>query len=98
MRTCFDAVIVGAGPAGSTTAILLARAGWSVALIEKQRFPRRKVYGECIAASNMPLLAALGLRSQLMALAGPPIERVAIMHGTRTVVAPMPASLDKTFP
>ena len=31
--TIFDAVIVGAGPAGSTVAIQLARAGWSVALI-----------------------------------------------------------------
>src|SRR6185369_12016136 len=61
MRTAFDAVIVGAGPAGSSAAILLARAGWSVALIEKQAFPRRKVCGECIAASNLPLLDALGV-------------------------------------
>ena len=45
--------IVGAGPAGSAAAILLARAGWSVALVERQRFPRRKVCGECIAASNL---------------------------------------------
>ena len=61
MNTGFDAIIIGAGPAGSTAAILLARAGWSVALVEKQRFPRRKVCGECIAASNLPLLDALGI-------------------------------------
>jgi flavin-dependent dehydrogenase len=36
MRTEFDAIIVGAGPAGAAAAILLARAGWSVALVEKQ--------------------------------------------------------------
>ena len=54
MRAAFDAVIVGAGPAGSTAAILLARAGWRVALVERQTFPRRKVCGECIAASNLP--------------------------------------------
>ncbi|MBC7734992.1 MAG: FAD-dependent monooxygenase, partial [Bacteriovorax sp.] len=60
MRTEFDAVIVGAGPSGSAAAILLARAGWAVALVEKQAFPRRKVCGECIAASNLPLLHALG--------------------------------------
>ena len=53
-RTKFDAVIVGAGLAGSAAAIQLARAGWSVALIERQRFPRRKVCGECVAASNLP--------------------------------------------
>jgi len=60
MNTEFDAVIIGAGPAGSSAAIMLARAGWSVALIEKQKFPRRKVCGECIAANNLPLLRALG--------------------------------------
>ena len=52
MQTRFDALIIGAGPAGSSAAILLATAGWSVALIEKQAFPRRKVCGECVAASN----------------------------------------------
>ena len=45
MQTRFDAIIIGAGVAGSTAAILLARAGWSVALVEKQHFPRRKVCG-----------------------------------------------------
>ena len=57
METSFDAVIIGAGPAGSAAAIWLARAGWSVALVEKQAFPRRKVCGECMAASNRPLQA-----------------------------------------
>ncbi len=66
--TLFDAIVVGAGPAGSTVAIQLARAGWSVTLIERQRFPR-KVCGECIAASNLPLLAALdgGYRGMVVA-------------------------------
>ncbi|MEO8411175.1 MAG: FAD-dependent oxidoreductase, partial [Propionivibrio sp.] len=43
----FDVAIIGAGPAGAAAAILLARAGWTVALIEKRAFPRRKVCGEC---------------------------------------------------
>ncbi len=86
----FDAVIVGAGPAGSTAAILLARAGWSVALVEKQRFPRRKVCGECIAASNLPLLEALGIGAGFDALAGPPLRRVALMHRGQTVTAGLP--------
>ncbi|MEO7708196.1 MAG: FAD-dependent oxidoreductase, partial [Caldimonas sp.] len=87
-----DAVIVGAGPAGSSAAILLARAGWSVALVERQRFPRRKVCGECIAASNLPLLAGLGLGAAIDAQAGPPLRRVALMRGDRTVVADLPAA------
>lgn len=86
----FDAVIVGAGPAGSTAAILLARAGWSVALVEKQRFPRRKVCGECLAASNLPLLDALGIGAAFDALAGPPLQRLALMRRGQTVTAGLP--------
>src|SRR5439155_5731042 len=41
----FDAIVVGAGPAGSTTAIRLARAGARVLLADKARFPRDKPCG-----------------------------------------------------
>ena len=41
----FDAVIVGAGPAGSATAIHLARAGATVLLVDRARFPRDKPCG-----------------------------------------------------
>jgi 2-polyprenyl-6-methoxyphenol hydroxylase-like FAD-dependent oxidoreductase len=95
MRTDFDAVIVGAGPAGASAAILLARAGWSVAVIEKQTFPRRKVCGECIAASNLPLLEALGIGAAIDRAAGPELRKVALMCGERTVVADLPAALDE---
>ena len=94
MPTHVDAIIVGAGPAGSTAAILLARAGWSVALVEKQRFPRRKVCGECIAASNLPLLDALGVASAFADRAGPALRRVALMQGPTTLVADLPAADD----
>lgn len=86
----FDAAIVGAGPAGSAAAILLARAGWNVALVERQRFPRRKVCGECIAATNLPLLDALGIGDAVRDLAGAELKRVALLHGGRTVTAPLP--------
>ena len=88
----FDAIIIGAGPAGSTAAILLARAGWLVALVEKQRFPRRKVCGECIAASNLPLLDALGIGAEFEASAGPDLRRVALMQGTHTLLADLPTA------
>ncbi|CAM3652456.1 NAD(P)/FAD-dependent oxidoreductase [Polaromonas hydrogenivorans] len=92
MKTVFDAIIIGAGPAGSTAAILLARAGWSVALVEKQRFPRRKVCGECLAASNLPLLDALGIGAEFIASAGPELRQVALMQGQRTFIADLPAA------
>ena len=87
----FDAVIIGAGPAGSTAAILLASAGWSVALVEKQAFPRRKVCGECIAASNLPLIQALGLGERFHALAGAPLRQVALYSGKARLYAELPA-------
>ena len=98
MRTEFDALIVGAGPAGSAAAILLARAGWWVALIEKQRFPRRKVCGECIAASNLPILDALGIGPAFDAAAGPQLRKVALMGGDRSIVADLPCAEDSLHP
>src|SRR3954462_8297196 len=41
----FDAIVVGAGPAGSTTAFRLARAGAKVCLLDRARFPRDKPCG-----------------------------------------------------
>ena len=40
-----DVIVVGAGPAGATTAFYLAQSGLNVLLLEKSRFPREKVCG-----------------------------------------------------
>ena len=90
MKSVFDVAIVGAGPAGASLGVLLARAGWSVALVERQTFPRRKVCGECVAASNLPLLDALGIGTAFDRLAGAELRRVALMHGGDTVTAALP--------
>jgi 2-polyprenyl-6-methoxyphenol hydroxylase-like FAD-dependent oxidoreductase len=86
----FDAIIIGAGPAGASAAILLARHGWRIAVVEKQIFPRRKVCGECIAASNLPLLHALGIGAALSEFAGPPLREIAVMHRDQTIRAAFP--------
>ncbi|HSC08473.1 MAG TPA: FAD-dependent oxidoreductase [Steroidobacteraceae bacterium] len=98
MNTDYDVVIVGAGPAGSTAAILLAAANWSVALIEKQPFPRRKVCGACISASNLPLLATLGIGDEFAQRAGPELHEVALYCGDRVVQAPLPAMPNARHP
>ncbi len=92
MQAPLDAIIIGAGPAGSAAAILLARAGWSVALVERQRFPRRKVCGECLAASNLPLLDLLGIGPAFQAVAGPDLRQVALLRGQRQVLADLPGA------
>ena len=97
-QTRFDALIIGAGPAGSSAAILLAAAGWSVALIEKQPFPRRKVCGECVAASNLPLLDALGIGGDFADQAGPELKRVALMRGSQSVWADLPPAAHTRHP
>lgn len=54
MRT-LDAIVVGAGPAGSFCAYHLARAGWSVMLVEKCRVPREKVCGGALSRKTLDL-------------------------------------------
>jgi flavin-dependent dehydrogenase len=90
MSARYDAIVIGAGVAGSAAAIRLAAAGWCVALVEKHAFPRRKVCGECVAATNLELLDALGVGSEFAARAGPALERVAVASGADTVVAALP--------
>ena len=50
----YDAVIVGAGPSGSTCAYYLARNGAKVALIDKETFPRDKYCGDAVSCSRSP--------------------------------------------
>ena len=57
----FDAVVVGAGPAGSIAALVLARAGASVALVDKAAFPRDKACGDLVGPRGVQVLAELGL-------------------------------------
>ena len=60
MEKTWDAVVIGGGPAGSSTAALLARAGRSVLLLEREQFPRFHV-GESLLPYSLPLLDRLGV-------------------------------------
>ena len=59
-----DVVIIGAGPAGSTSALLLARQGFDVIVLEKAKFPRFHI-GESILPRNFPLVQELELEAAL---------------------------------
>lgn len=56
-----DVVIAGAGPAGAVAAIVLARAGVSVTLFDRARFPRPKLCGDSINPGALAILARLQL-------------------------------------
>lgn len=61
MTELYDAAIVGAGPAGSAAAVVLARAGQRVALLDRQTFPRDKPCGDLIGARAVSAALRLGL-------------------------------------
>ncbi|WP_115711595.1 NAD(P)/FAD-dependent oxidoreductase [Legionella sainthelensi] len=94
----FDVLIIGGGPAGATTAILLAEAGWSVGLIEKKEFPRKKVCGEFISATSLPLLQILGLEKFYFENGGPEVTKIGLYAGDVILTANMPYMNSTTTP
>lgn len=56
-----DVIVVGAGPAGSTTAYYLAQAGMDVLLLEKATFPRDKICGDGLTPRAVRALIAMGI-------------------------------------
>ena len=88
-----DAVVVGAGPAGSTAALVLARGGARVALVDKAPFGRDKACGDLVGPRALALLGSLGLT--------PPAGREV---GPMVVIGPtgrqvhLPARAGRTYP
>ena len=84
-----DALVVGAGPAGSAAALALARRGFRVVLIDRRTFPRDKICGDALIPDALQAIAHLGLRDQLRPLAHhvdtvriyAPNLRYATLHG-----------------
>src|ERR1051326_5277384 len=57
----FDVAIVGGGPAGSACAAFCAAAGMRTLIIEREKFPREKVCGDCLNPECWPILRRLGI-------------------------------------
>src|SRR5580693_2645166 len=89
----YDVAIIGAGPAGSTCAAFCAQAGWRTLLIEKARFPRDKVCGDCVNPACWPVLERLGVDERIRSLPHARIADVAFVsqHG-RQLRIPLPVS------
>ncbi len=59
--TRFDVLVVGAGPAGSVAAVVLARGGARVAVVDKASFPRDKACGDLVGPRGVQLLSDLAI-------------------------------------
>lgn len=65
MREEYDAIVVGAGPAGSSAAFFFSQQGKSVALLDKDHFPRPKACGDGVIGKSLPILEEMGVLESL---------------------------------
>src|ERR1700741_4710393 len=64
-KSMYDVAIVGGGPAGSTSAALLAQAGRRVIVFEREKFPRFHI-GESLLPFSMKAFTRLGLHEKFL--------------------------------
>lgn len=94
--TDWDAIVIGAGPAGAFAAIGLARAGLTTLLVERKAFPRQKVCGGCLNARAVDVLQKAGLADELRALGAQPLSSIRLRYGGRSANIGLPAGLAVT--
>jgi menaquinone-9 beta-reductase len=66
-----DVIVVGSGPAGAATAILLAEQGLEIVVLDRARFPRPKICGEYLSPEAARIFDRLGVLKQVDAVAAP---------------------------
>ena len=84
--TTVDVIVVGAGPAGAATAILLAERGWSVTLLDKAAFPRPKICGEYLSPEAARILDRLGVLKAVDQAGAQPLRGMKIVAPDGTVL------------
>jgi len=91
----FDVAIIGSGPAGSSCAAFCAMAGLQLLLIDREKFPREKVCGDCLNPSCWPVLERLGLAEKVRDLPHSKLCSVAfIAIDGREVIVDLPSDGD----
>lgn len=88
-RKTWDALVIGAGPAGALAADLLGRHGLSVLLVDAKAFPREKACGGCLNARSLQLLAACGLEGVLPQASAARLSTLRLVDRHRELVCPL---------
>jgi len=109
-RRRYDVIVVGARCAGAATAMLLARRGFDVLLVDRARFPSEIPHGHYVHMHGPPRLAAWGLLDRVLATGCPPITSITmdlgdfpltgrdlVVDGVPVGVAPRRAALDQVL-
>lgn len=92
MSALLDALVVGAGPAGSAAATVLANCGHRVLLIDRAHFPRDKPCGDYCNPGAERTLSELGCRDDIIAAGAVPISSMIVLAQDRTgFEAPFPS-------
>jgi flavin-dependent dehydrogenase len=89
----WDAIVMGAGVAGSMAARELARSGLRVLLVDKRPFPRPKVCGACLNATALKILESVGLSEKIAELGGHVLQEFVLRHGTSSIAMKLPDGL-----
>lgn len=79
MTKIYDAIIVGAGPAGTAAAISLAQRGYDMLVLERSRFPREKLCGEFVTPECFDVFDRLNVTSAIEAAGGASIAEMAFL-------------------
>lgn len=91
----FNVAIVGGGPAGASCAACCARAGLRTLVLEREKFPREKVCGDCVNPAAWPVLRRLGVAERVLELPHGKLRCVDfIAIGGGTVSIPLPADAE----
>jgi geranylgeranyl reductase family protein len=85
-----DVLVVGAGPAGSIAALVLARAGVRVRIVDRARFPRDKLCGDTLNPGTLGILDRLGIAA--------PIRQRALAISGMTISGPGGTQVSADYP
>lgn len=90
LSTQWDAIVIGAGPAGSLAARELAGQGLQVLLLDRAEFPRRKVCGCCLNGLALGTLNSVGLGQLVNEAGGVPLQQFRLAVQGRQSALPLP--------